>query len=228
LPKLKNVFSGRGVAKLLGVNEITIRRATEREELFRIKKGKYKDKYDIEDPRNKEGMQLILSNSQSGDKRPQTNKSKEKKKRNVIHNSNINSGDISNEKQNKNKLELDQEVDIEDLDNIGNISDLRILKEREAIREKQLKNREMRGELVDRKNVSFVFNKLWSIDSSQLTTLGSKLSPEIASICSVDDPIIITKIRTKIDDEIYKTLGHCQRLLMECLGKIGADNLEEE
>lgn len=227
MPKLKNVFSGRGVAKLLGVNEITIRRATEREELFRIKKGKYKDKYDIEDPRNKEGMQLILSNSQSGDKRPQTNKPKEKKK-NVISSSNISINSSNNEKQSKIDLELKNDLVQDNPNKLFNIIELRILKEREAIREKQLKNREMRGELVDRKNVSFVFNKLWSIDSSQLTTLGSKLSPEIASICSVDDPIIITKIRTKIDDEIYKTLGHCKRLLMECLGKTGADNLEEE
>lgn len=215
----REIITGRALARRHNISEAAIRNAYQRDQMFRIKSGKHVGKYDMSDERNVKGLELILSNSQSGDKRPRTKEQKEKtKKKREIN------------KQKKQQLleeDLTQEG-IEYLDSIVDIGNLRVLKEREAIREKQLKNREMRGELVDRKNVSFVFNKLWSIDSSQLTTLGSKLSPEIASICSVDDPIIITKIRTKIDDEIYKTLGHCQRLLMECLGKIGADNLEEE
>lgn len=226
MAKLKNVFSGRQVAEKLGVSETTIRRATEREELFRIKKGKYEGKYDIEDPRNKQGMQIVLSNKQVGDKRPRTKNKQTKKKQPKVIKQNESILDID-DKEEIEKNDLIQEG-IEYLDNIVDISNLRILKEREAIREKQLKNRETRGELVKRENVTFVFNKLWSIDSSQLTTLGSKLSPEIASICKVDDSKIIAKIREKIDKEVYKTLGHCKRLLTECLGKIGADNLEEE
>ena len=226
MPKKKNVFSARALAREYETTDSTIRRATERKELFRIKKGVYAGKYDIADERNILGLQLLKNNLQTGSKRPRTNKTVIKKKQPKAIKRNESILDIEdNEEIKKNDL---TEKGIQYLDNIVDISDLRVLKEREAIREKQLKNREMRGELVDRKNVSFVFNKLWSIDSSQLTTLGSKLSPEIASICKVDDSKIIAKIRETIDKEIYKTLGHCKRLLTECLGKIGADNLEEE
>jgi hypothetical protein len=128
----------------------------------------------------------------------------------------------------KPKKETAPKPETESVENLNDLGILKIQKEREAILEKQIKNQKARGELVDKKAVSQIFNKLWSVDSSQLTPIATKLAPEIASICSVDDPEIITQIRKKIDTEIWRVLGHSKRLMSDYLAKIAADNLEDE
>jgi hypothetical protein len=201
MPKKGNCYSGRGLAKECGINEKTIRIAEKEKRLVKVVKGTYKGKYDITDPTNVEGIKAIKANTQSGSTKSSPKKKTTKKKKQAV--------------------EIPVSLDMADL------NDLRIQKEREIIREKQLKNEKLRGDLVDRKAVSKVFNKLWSVDSNQLIPLATKLAPEIASICGVEDPEVITKVREKIDKEIWGVLGHCKRIMSDYLAEIEAENLKE-
>jgi len=212
MPKKQNVYSGRGLAKRCGVSEKTIRTAEQKGLLIKIKKGEYKGKYDLADETNLNGIQAFLTNTQCGDKRTPQKKTKSKTARKT---------------KSKYKAKNDLDTPEEDIDNINDFSFLRNLKEREAIREKQIKNKKLRGELVNKKTVAQVFNKLWSVDSSQLIPIGTKLSPEICSICKVDDSEVITRVRELIDKEIWRVLGHCKRIMSDYLSNIGSDNIEE-
>lgn len=233
MPKSENIFTGRALARSYNISEGAIRNAHKRGELVRIKLGVHAGKYDISKKINKEGLANILRNTQSGDKRPRTNKIKEKTK------------PKTKKKQTQPKIKKEEEsildigtIDEQSvfdesfdlnhtrLDNTSDLSNLRILKEREIIRGKQLANEELRGKLIDKKVVANIFNKLWSIDTSQLVPLATKIAPELASICGVEDQEKITKIREKLDKEIWRILGSCKRLMNEHLSKINIENLE--
>ena len=211
---IRDIWTGRALAREHKISETAIRNAYQRDQLFRIKDGKHKGKYDMADERNIQGIQLILGNKQAGDKRPRTNKTKQKKENTVVLN-------VSNE-------EIKIDFDKQNLDDILDIGSLNLLKKREEIKEKRLKNKETRGDLVDRKNVAKIFNKLWSVDTSQFQTLGTKISPDIASICGVDDQVKIAKVRERIDKEIFKITSHCQRIMSEYLAKINAGTIKGE
>lgn len=209
MPKKENVYSGRQLAKKFGFSETTVRNAHKKGHLVRIKSGAYKGKYDITDPINVSGLQIIKASPQSGDKRPRFVDTKPK---------------IA--QKTKPKKETKKGLELKDIDH-NDFNALRSLKEREAIREKQLKNEKFRGELVNRKAVSQIFNKLWSVDSSQLIPLATKISPEICSICGVEDPEVIAKVREKIDKEVWNVLGHCKRIMSDYLSKIEAGEIND-
>jgi len=201
MPKNKNCYSGRGLAKRCGIDEKTIRIAEQKGLLVKVGKGTYKGKYDITDPTNVEGLEIIKANTQTSVPKPRSAR--------------------------KTKPKQETEISLDGIEDINDFSQLRNLKEREAIREKQLKNEKFRGELVNRKAVSQIFNKLWSVDSSQLIPLATKISPEICSICGVEDPEVIAKVREKIDKEVWNVLGHCKRIMSDYLSKIEAGEIND-
>ena len=78
----------------------------------------------------------------------------------------------------------------------------------EKLQAQQLKNRTERSLLIERSTIARAFGKLYQVDNTQLKTLPTRLSPEIASITKVDAPDIILKIEEMIEKEIFRTLGH--------------------
>lgn len=78
----------------------------------------------------------------------------------------------------------------------------------EKLAAQQLKNRQDRFLLIERSIVRQAFGKLYQVDNTQLKTLPTRLSPEIASITKVDDPSMILKIEEIIEKEMFRTMSH--------------------
>lgn len=82
----------------------------------------------------------------------------------------------------------------------------------EKLAAQQLKNRQDRLLLIERSTVRRAFGKLYQVDNTQLKTLPTRLSPEIASITKVDEPDIILKIEEIIEKEVFRTLTHIKSI----------------
>ena len=82
----------------------------------------------------------------------------------------------------------------------------------EKLTAQQLKNRQDRQLLIERSTVRQAFGKLYQVDNTQLKTLPTRLSPEIASITKVDDPAVILKIEEIIEKEVFRTLTHIKTI----------------
>lgn len=80
-----------------------------------------------------------------------------------------------------------------------------------------------RGLLIERATVQTVFGRLYTIDSNELRTLGSKLAPDIAGMLGEEDPEKVLQVEKRIDDEVLKSLAHIKRVLGDFLRKAGAD-----
>lgn len=80
-----------------------------------------------------------------------------------------------------------------------------------------------RGLLIERATVQTVFGRLYTIDSNELRTLGSKLGAEIAGMLGEEDPEKVLAVEKRIDDEVIKSLAHIKRVLGDFLRKAGAD-----
>ena len=98
----------------------------------------------------------------------------------------------------------------------------------EEIKKLQLARQEKRRELIPRVLIQRVFNRIYQIDTNQLRTLGDRVSPEIASLCGVNEQDTIIQIGRVIDSEINKTLKHIQRLIEEFLKGIHGELTAEQ
>jgi hypothetical protein len=96
----------------------------------------------------------------------------------------------------------------------------------EMAREKQIKREQLRGKLIDRDNVSAVFNMIYKVDTGELRPLGDKLAPELAAICGIDDDKLIKKMNEYIQEEIHTTLEHIKRLVNDGLEKMKVKEIE--
>jgi len=83
----------------------------------------------------------------------------------------------------------------------------------EKLTAQQLKNKQDRNLLISRKIVREAFGKLYQVDNTQLKTLSTRLSPEIASVTKVDAPETILKIEELIENEVFRTLKHIKLIL---------------
>ena len=115
--------------------------------------------------------------------------------------------------------------DLSDLNNLSMPSANR-LKVIEAIKTSRQKRLESRKELVPRKLVQRTFGKLYTIDTNESMTLGDKLAADIAALCKISDPRIITKITEKYEREMYKVLAHKKRLINDFLDSIDAEQVD--
>ena len=82
--------------------------------------------------------------------------------------------------------------------------------------EVQIKTKDM----ISRETVSQVFRKLYAIDSTEWRGLGPRLAPDIMAICQVEDPTKEAEISERIEREVFRTLGHVQRVLNGFLEEI--------
>lgn len=84
-------------------------------------------------------------------------------------------------------------------------------------------------DLISRELVSRVFRKLYTIDSTEWRGLGPKLAPDIIALCEVEDPTKEVEVSDRIEREVFRTLGHVQRVLNEFLEEIESeDRVDDE
>lgn len=74
----------------------------------------------------------------------------------------------------------------------------------------QIKNNRERGVLIDRELVKQFLGKLYSIESSELGTLGEKLGPALAGLLGIDDAGLVLEVGKTINLEISKTIDHIE------------------
>lgn len=101
--------------------------------------------------------------------------------------------------------------------NICTKNDLETQKTMAQIMQIQVRTARERGELIDRDLVKKVFAKLFTIDTGELKTFGSKVAPEIASILGVSSSDGILKVKKCIDLKMNTILKHVQRVYTDSL-----------
>lgn len=82
-----------------------------------------------------------------------------------------------------------------------------------------------RGLLVERALVQTVLGKLYTVDSNELKTLGSRVAPIMAGIFGEDDPEMILRAEREVEKEVFKSLAHIKRILDEFLVKLGGEEV---
>lgn len=97
----------------------------------------------------------------------------------------------------------------------------------EKLQAQQLKNKQDRQLLIERSMIAMAFSKLYQVDSTQLKTLPTRLSPEIASITKVDQPDIILKIEEMIEKEVFRTLKHTKIIINNLFKEIALDPIAD-
>jgi len=97
------------------------------------------------------------------------------------------------------------------------ITELRIKKELASIRKIELENEKKRGNLIDRKTVAEVFNRLYSVQQSEFIPIANKIMPEVASILGTEDNEKIAIARSLLESELWKALGSMKRSIQEFL-----------
>lgn len=98
----------------------------------------------------------------------------------------------------------------------------------EQVRMLILKREEKRRELIPRDIVRRLFSEVYSIEGTEMKTLGTKIAPDIAAACGVDDPEKIIQIDERIEKEVYKIMSHVKRKIDNSLRSWGAELLEGE
>jgi len=110
----------------------------------------------------------------------------------------------------------------------GTKQDADIAKIREQIMSLQLKNESLRNELVPRDTVKRVFNELYSVESTEMLSIGDRLSPEIAAMGGIDKPEIVIAIGQLIRNEVARSLDHIDTIFDRFLSGIALDERAPE
>jgi hypothetical protein len=98
--------------------------------------------------------------------------------------------------------------------------DADIAKIREQITALQLKNEQLRDELVPRDTVKRVFSEIYSVESTELMSLGDRISPEIAAMAAVEKPETVIAIGQLIKSEVSRSLTHVDGLIDRFLASL--------
>lgn len=98
-----------------------------------------------------------------------------------------------------------------------------LLKVIEYTRGLQIKNETARSQLISRDIVKRFFGELYTIETTELLTLGEKLAPEIAALFGLDDNGAILEVGKYIQKELSKTLEHIEDKLDTFLKSFQAD-----
>lgn len=93
----------------------------------------------------------------------------------------------------------------------------------EEIKKLEQSRLERRGELIPKSEVQRIFNKLYLVDANELKTMGDRLAPEVAALCSIDDPELVMKINNLCEREAYKILKRVKRQMEIFIGKMESE-----
>lgn len=83
-----------------------------------------------------------------------------------------------------------------------------------------------RGVLIERDTVRTVFARLYSIDSNELQTLGSRLAPAVCGRLGVEDPASVLSVEQMIDEHVFKVLAHIKRVFNDYLVSAGGQPVQ--
>jgi hypothetical protein len=103
--------------------------------------------------------------------------------------------------------------------------DLDRAKVREQIIKARIDNNVARGKYLPREDVKRVFGRVYSVHTSILRPLSSKLGPDLAALFGNTDPALTLRAIQAIDAEVYRALGMIQRRLIDYLDAAGAGTL---
>lgn len=78
-------------------------------------------------------------------------------------------------------------------------------------------------DLISRELVARVFHKIYAIDSTEWRGLGPRLAPDIMAVCEVTDPTKEVEISVLVEQQVFRTLKHVQRVINEFLEEIESD-----
>lgn len=68
-------------------------------------------------------------------------------------------------------------------------------------------------DLISRALVERVFRKIYTIDSTEWRGLGPRIAPDIMAICKVEDPTKEVEISDLVEQQVFRTLAHVQRVI---------------
>ena len=91
---------------------------------------------------------------------------------------------------------------------VSRIEDMATRKIRAGVEAAELKLDEARGRVVKRKDVELLFGRIHSVDVQEFHTFAQRMGPILAAACGIEDPKLIIKISTILNDEIFKSLAH--------------------
>jgi len=110
----------------------------------------------------------------------------------------------------------------------GSKQDADIAKLREQIIQLQMKNDQARDKLISRELIEKVFSEFYSIESTEMLSLGDKISSEIAALARVEQPEIVIEISQLIRESIAKALEHISIVMNRFTRGLHIDNGEDD
>jgi len=78
-------------------------------------------------------------------------------------------------------------------------------------------------DLISRALVERVFRKIYTIDSTEWRGLGPRIAPDIMAICKVEDPTKEVEISDLVEQQVFRTLAHVQRVINIFLEEVESD-----
>ena len=92
----------------------------------------------------------------------------------------------------------------------------------------EIKVKQDRSMLIDRRVVLQLIGIMAAIDTNELLTIPGNIAPEIAGVCGKEDNKTILKVSKKLETHLYGVLKHRKREINSWLKKIGAEVSKDE
>lgn len=99
---------------------------------------------------------------------------------------------------------------------------------REQVIRARIQNKVERGKYLPRDDVRKTFGRVYSVHTSILRPLGSKIGPDLAALFGSTDDALALKAIQMVDAEIYRSLGMIKRQLNSYLEATGASPLAKD
>ena len=125
----------------------------------------------------------------------------------------------------KNIIDLDdEEIDISQYSQ----SDIKKLKDLEAAKKSAQERKKNRGDLIDRKLVTTILGKIYTIEVNQIKPIADKSPSKIAAIFEDEDPDKILKVSQILSSDIAQALNHIKHSVERFLNEINKNSKEQK
>jgi len=122
------------------------------------------------------------------------------------------------------KIDLDDEdIDISSF----NQNDIKKLKDLETARKHAQDRKKSRGDLIDRKLVTTILGKIYTIEVNQIKPIADKSPSRIAAIFEDEDPEKILKVSQILSSDISDALNHIKHSVERFLNQINKNSKEK-
>lgn len=125
----------------------------------------------------------------------------------------------------KNILDFDDEnINLADFSQ----TDIKKLKDLETARKAAQERKKSRGDLIDRKLVTTILGKIYTIEVNQIKPIADKSSSKIAAIFKDEDPEKILKVSQVLSSDISQALNHIKHSVERFLNHINKHSGEKD